>query len=71
LRASAFRYFGALALIAADQGDAAAARRWATEAIASASEQRSPFARHPTFGLVDGAAVDQHAHQRLWRLAAS
>ena len=68
---NAFRYFGALALIAADQGDLHSARRWAANAVASASEQRGPFARHPTFGLVDGAAVDHVAHQRLWQLAGS
>jgi tetratricopeptide (TPR) repeat protein len=68
---NAFRYFGARALIAADQGDVSTARRCAADAIASAAEHRGPFARHPTFGLVDGAAVDRDAHQRLWRLAAS
>ena len=69
--ANAYRYFGALALIASERSDRIAARDWAKDALAAAAEARGPFARHPTFGVLDNATVDEPSHARLWKLAAS
>jgi hypothetical protein len=43
----AYRYFGALALIAADLGDSAEARKWAAEALRAASVRKVPFGGTP------------------------
>lgn len=67
---NAYRYFGALALIAADRGEQVHAREHATAALDAIARERGPFARHPDFGLVDPAEVDPEAHRRLSSLAA-
>ena len=68
---NAYKYFGALALIADDNRNPADARRWAGRAIHAASVKKGPFSRHPDFGTLDPAEVDVESHRRLWQLAAA
>jgi hypothetical protein len=68
---NAYRYYGALALIADDGRDIAEARRWAGRAMRAAAVTKGPFRRHPTFGILDPALVDEACHRRLWQLAAA
>jgi len=62
-----YRYFGALAMIAADVGDIDQAKRIAKNALDASSQARGPFHRYPELGLVRGSADEFHA--RLERLA--
>jgi hypothetical protein len=50
-----YRFFGALALIAADSGNASEARRMAKSAISAAKSERGPFWRQPLLGLLKGS----------------
>jgi tetratricopeptide (TPR) repeat protein len=67
---NAYRYFGALAMIADDHQSPGEAHRWAARAIEAASVEKGPFSRHPEFGTLDLAEVDVEAHRRLCQLAA-
>jgi tetratricopeptide (TPR) repeat protein len=67
---NAYRYFGALALIAEDRGDHADGRASALQALRAISEDTGPFSRHPDLGVVDAAHVARQAHDRLQQLAA-
>lgn len=51
-----YRFFGALALIAADSGDSAEANRMAKNAISAAESQQGPFWRQPFLGLVKSSS---------------
>jgi tetratricopeptide (TPR) repeat protein len=66
---NAYRYFGALALIADDLQDSAEARHQAMQAISAASVKKGPFSRHPDFGTLNPDDIDVENHRRLWRLA--
>ena len=50
--ANQYRYFGALALIAADTGDTPHAQRMAQNALSAVSQKHGPFLRLPGLGLV-------------------
>ena len=65
--ANQYRYFGALALISAAQGDEENARRMAEGALSAAAHERGPFENHPGLGLV--ARDKSKSHARLQRLA--
>jgi hypothetical protein len=62
-----YRFFGALALMAADSGDTSKAQRMALNAISAANKERGPFWRRPFLGLIKGN-VDV-LRSRLERLA--
>jgi len=64
---NAYRYFGALALIADARGEAETARGWARDALAAAARPEGPFRSHPSGGVVD--APDAEADARLRRIA--
>lgn len=62
-----YRFFGALALIAADTGDTSEARRMARNAIVAAKREQGPFWRHPLLGLLKGSG--DAVRNRLEQLA--
>jgi hypothetical protein len=51
-----YRFFGALALIAASSGDRAEARRMAKNAIRAEESKQGPFWRQPFLGLLKGSS---------------
>jgi hypothetical protein len=54
--ANQYRFFGALALIAADSGDSVEASRMAKNAIIAAKSEQGPFWRQPFLGLLKGSS---------------
>ena len=56
--ANQYRFFGALALIAADSGNSAEANRMARSAISAAKSQQGPFWRRPFLGLLKDSSSD-------------
>lgn len=50
--ANQYRFFGALALIAADSGDRVEATRMAKNAVSAAESKQGPFWRQPLLGLL-------------------
>jgi hypothetical protein len=67
--AHAYRFVGALALISDAMGEREQASRWATDAIAAAEREKSPFRFHRKLGLVK--SPPERAHRRLLDLAAT
>jgi hypothetical protein len=54
--ANQYRFFGALALIAADSGNRAEARRMARNAVSAAKSEQGPFWRQPFLGRLKGGS---------------
>ena len=65
--ATQYKYFGALAMISSDFGDAGYAGEMARRALAAAASTHSGLSRHPTAGLVRGG--HDEVRKRLERLA--
>ena len=66
--ATQYRFFGALALMAADNGDASEAKRMAQNAITAADRESGPFGWRPLIGLLRGG--HDPIRTRLKRLAS-